>query len=334
MDLNISVIICTRNRPTSLQETLTCLANADRTRVNVEVVVVDNGSEDPTATVSVAQAFAQTFRVRVLSEPRQRIYGKSHALNRALDEDGLGEIIAVLDDDMTPHPDWFQGVAALCQRWPNADLFTGRSYVIWPGGVKPELARGGELLTWMYSIIDLGPEDKPMGSGNWFSGNHFWFRSRCLKRGVRFDDIWLTEPKFMLDLVEMGCTAIAGSDAVAGHRVQEPLLEKGVIRERALKVGRSNADVRLRPYRQSVKHASGLHRHPLLGRLFCCAKVVQAGIEWLRAQLYLSSTRRFVATVVALERITYHAYLLQTAAHMEEYRVFGRRRRAGLIYKN
>jgi glycosyltransferase involved in cell wall biosynthesis len=325
VDLDISVIISTRNRAASLRETLTCLANADRTNVSLEVVVVDNGSEDPAATADVVHEFAQTFRVRVLSEPRQRIYGKSHALNRALDEEGLGEIIAVLDDDMSPHPDWFQGVAALCRRWPNADLFTGRSYVIWPGGVTPELARDGQLNTWMYSIIDLGPEDKPLGSGNWFSGNHFWFRSRCLVSGIRFDDIWLTEPKFMLDLVEMGYTAIAGSDAVAGHRVQERLLEKGVIRERAFKVGRSNADVRLRPYRQTVKHARELHRRPVLGRLFCCVKVVQASIEWLKAQFHLSSTRRFVAGVVALERLTYHAYLLQTAAHMEEYRVFGRR---------
>jgi glycosyltransferase involved in cell wall biosynthesis len=325
MELDISVIVCTRNRAVSLQETLTCLANADRTGLRVEVVVVDNGSVD--ATPEVVRAFGERLPVRLLFEPQQGVYGKSHALNRALDEGCLGKIIAVLDDDMSPHPDWFQGVAALCSRWPDKDLFTGRSYVVWPMCPQPVLAQSGELQTWMFSIIDHGNEDRPMGNGRWFSGNHFWFRSRCLTTGIRFEDIWLTEPQFMLDLVEMGYSAISGADAVVGHRIQERLLSKAVIRERAIKVGRSNAEVRLRPYRHSVKHAYRLHQHPLLGRLFCCIKLVQWGLGWVRAKLYCSASNRFVATVIALEQLTYHVQLLRTAAQMQEYRVFSQWRK-------
>ena len=325
MEFDISVVICTRNRAASLHETLSCLAAADRTGLNVEIVIVNNGGTD--STPEVIHAFEDRLQMRSLFEPKQGVFGKSHALNRALDEGGLGKIVAVLDDDMIPHREWFQGVAALSSRWPDKDLFTGRSYVVWPENAPPEfVAHCGVLQTWMYSVIDEGQEDRPIGNGRWFSGNHFWFRSRVLESGLRFDDIWLTEPKFMLDMIEMGYGAVAGPDAVTGHRIQERLLEESVIRERACKVGSSNADVRLRPYRKSVKHARFLNQRPLLGRLFFCAKLVQSKIALLRAKLHRDATRRFIATMIALEKVVYNRELLRTAAKMREYRIFGRSR--------
>jgi glycosyltransferase involved in cell wall biosynthesis len=317
---DITVVICTRNRATSLRETLECLCQADRTGLRVEVVVVDNGSVDETP--DVVRGFEGRLPMRLLYEPRQGCFGKSHALNRALDECVLGQIVAVLDDDMSPHADWFHGVATLCSRWPDKDIFTGRSYVVWPTSPQPALAQSRELRTWMFSITDNGSEDRSMVNGHWFAGGHFWFRSRCLTSSIRFEDTWLTEPKFMLDLVEIGYGAVSGPDAVAGHRIQEGLLNQASIRERAIKVGRSNAEVRLRPYRKTIRHAQSLHHHPLLGRAFCCVKLAQAGLRWLRAKLHRSSSDRFVATVVALEQLTYHLQLLRTATQMREYRIF------------
>jgi glycosyltransferase involved in cell wall biosynthesis len=316
------VVICTRERPDSLRETLEGLANADRTGLRVEIVVVDNGSSDSSS--DVVRTFQDRLPMRLLFEPHQGAYGKSHALNRVLDGGCTAEIVAVLDDDMTPHSDWFQGVAALASRWPNKDLFTGRSYVVWPPSTPPAFSRSGELATWMYSIIDNGEEDRPMGNGRWFSGNHFWFRSRCLASGVRFDDIWLTEPKFMLDLIEKGFEAISGGEAVVGHRIQERLLNAAVVRERAVKVGCSNAEVRLRPYRRTVKHALFLHRRPLMGRLFCVVKLVQSGFDWVRAKMHWSADHRFVATVIAIQRFTYQLHLLKISGQLPEYKVFRR----------
>jgi glycosyltransferase involved in cell wall biosynthesis len=319
MEFDISVVICTRNRAESLRETLTHLVNADRTALRIEAVVVDNGGADTTP--EVVRSFEQFLPIRLLFEPKQGNFGKSHALNRALDEGGLGDIIVILDDDMTPHREWFQGIAALSKRWPDKDMFTGRSYVIWPASTSPAVAQNTTLGVWMYSILDEGSQDRPMDNGRWFPGGHFWFRSRCLQNGIRFDDIWLTEPKFMLDLVERGYGAVSGPDAVAGHRIQEQLLIESVIRERAKKVGRSNAEVRLRPYRQSIKHARLLNQRPLLGRLFCCAKFSQWALHWARAKLHFNANNRFVATMVALEQLTYYRHLLRTASEMPEYRI-------------
>jgi hypothetical protein len=125
----------------------------------------------------------------------------------------------------------------------------------------------------------------------------------------------------MLDLVERGYEAVSGPDAVAGHRVQQRLLAEDVIRERAIKVGLSNADVRLRPYRRSVQHARFMNRRPLLGRIYCCAKLIQSGLGWLRSQFCPIATERFVAKMIALEKMVYHLQLLRTAAQMREYRI-------------
>ena len=328
MDCDISVIICTRDRPESLRETLVCLAAADCDALRVHVVVVDNAGTQPLE--GVLREFESQLSIEMLVEPTFGVYGKSHALNRALDEGRLGPIVAVLDDDMTPHAGWFRGIEALCRRWPDVDLFTGRSYVAWPDGAPAELVENGTLGTWMYSIIDNGPRDAPIESGRWFSGNHFWFRSRCLASGVRFDDVWLTEPKFMLDLVERGYAAVSGPDAVCGHRVQPRLLDRAVIRKRAVLVGRSNAEVRLVPPRRTVKHAALLHNRPITGRLWAAARLTQAVLRCAWSQLDRSAGRRFVARMIALEQVVYYSSVLRIATRMPEYAVLRRVRAAAL----
>ena len=102
-----SVVICTRDRAASLAETLACLSRLDAGGIEFEVVVVDNGSRDDT--VARIGDFRDRLRIRSLHEPEP---GKSHALNRALAAGGLGDVIAFLDDDMSPHRDWLRGVAS------------------------------------------------------------------------------------------------------------------------------------------------------------------------------------------------------------------------------
>src|SRR6202043_3935219 len=115
--------------------TLECLASANRDGIRAEVIVVDNAGGDNTK--EVANSFSHRIAVRYLYEPETAGYGKVHALNRALSAGGLGEIVAVLDDDMSPHLDWFQGVKAISERWPDKDLFAGNTYIIWPTDEVP-----------------------------------------------------------------------------------------------------------------------------------------------------------------------------------------------------
>jgi len=268
---DISVVICTRNRAESLRQTLRYLAEAERGPLRVEVVIVDNGGNDHTA--EVAAEFRRHFPVHLLREP---VAGKGQALNRALADAPLGDVVVVLDDDMSPEREWFQGVWAICQRHPEADFFTGRTYVVWPRPQIPEWCRRLWLQSWAFSVSGDTKQDRPAGAGRWFSGNHFWFRSRVLAGGRRFDTgelylrshIGMEEARFQLQLGEEGLRGVMGRDAACGHRIQEDLLEFDKLRERAARVGRGFAHARLEPYRSRVKQARLFRKHPIEGRLF------------------------------------------------------------------
>lgn len=165
--LDISILIPTLNRAASLQVTLQCLGEAVCDDVAVEVVVIDNGSTDDTR--RVVETFAARINARYLYQPSPiGVYGKSHALNRALDRGALGSIIAVLDDDMSPHPGWIEGVRDICRRWPEKDIFTGRSYVIWPSGPVPAWATDARIHSWAFSVVDQGDRDAPLEKGRWY----------------------------------------------------------------------------------------------------------------------------------------------------------------------
>ena len=103
---------------------------------------------------------------------------------------------------------------------------------------------------------------RAIGSRGWFSGNHWWFRSRVLAGGTRFKDIWLTEPAFQLDLGEQGYRGMASKDAVAGHRIQPALFDRKAALKRAKKTGAEAAIVSLCPFRKSAKQARLLSEHP------------------------------------------------------------------------
>ena len=78
--LSLSVVICTRNRQCQLARLLDSLARQAAHTLDVEVLVVDNGSTDETAAVCASRLTA-TSTVRYCHERR---VGLSHARNRGL----------------------------------------------------------------------------------------------------------------------------------------------------------------------------------------------------------------------------------------------------------
>lgn len=322
----ISVIIPTRNRAASLQVTLECLASADRHGLEAEVIVVNNAGHDNTE--EIVKSFEGRLPIRYFYEPTLGTFGKSHALNRALDAGSLGEIIAVLDDDMSPHSDWFQGIAEICDRWPDKDLFTGYTYIIWPIEDVPRWAKARKLQSWLFSAGHVRESDTELKEGRWFLGGHFWFRSRVLERRPRFKDIWVTEPDFQLDLTEAGVSGVSARDAMTGHRIQPELLEKDVMIKRARETGQCGAWLRLDPYRKNVKQARLLHTHPFLGRIFCILNHVRWRVVFFLSYILPSNGNGFALRLTALERMTTYFELFRAANQLEAYSLSKRVRNA------
>ena len=94
-----SVVICTNDRPAELERCLSGIAL--QTIKPVEVVVVDNAmADDRTGEI------AKRFGARYIQETRK---GASCARNRGVTE-SVGDIIAYLDDDAYPEPQWLSNL--------------------------------------------------------------------------------------------------------------------------------------------------------------------------------------------------------------------------------
>ncbi|MCC6795774.1 MAG: glycosyltransferase family 2 protein [Candidatus Hydrogenedentes bacterium] len=298
-EYDLSVVICTRNRAESLRETLDHIVRDEREGIHVELVIVDNNSSDNTR--EVALSFGKLIGIRYLREDRQ---GKCHALNRALDEGHLGKIVAFLDDDMSVERGWLKGVVESCEKWPDHDIFSGRSIAIFPPSDSlPPWARNNQLHGWAFSVADPGTEDRPLRRGSFPSGNHFWVRSSALTNGRRFPGLWLLpEPGLLLGLQEDGCTGMWIGNVRVGHRVQMHLFDAEIILLRMVQFGKDSPYVQM-PNPALFWKASLFRNHPFLCLFFCAANAMRWRIKLASSFFKTSVEKRFLAKIIATVRL-------------------------------
>jgi GT2 family glycosyltransferase len=96
----ISVVVCTYNGSRTMPDC--CEGLLDLEYPNFEVIIVDDGSVDAVASV------AREYGFHVISTPNR---GLSSARNTGL-EAATGEIVAYIDDDARPDPQWLTYLAA------------------------------------------------------------------------------------------------------------------------------------------------------------------------------------------------------------------------------
>ncbi len=95
----VSVVICSYNGSRTIRQTLDAVGEIDYP--DLEVIVVDDGSTDGTATI------AEGYDVRLISQENR---GLSAARNTGW-QAASGEIVAYLDDDAYPDRDWLRYLA-------------------------------------------------------------------------------------------------------------------------------------------------------------------------------------------------------------------------------
>lgn len=100
-----TVVVPTRDRPTSLRRCLDALAELDYPRERYEVVVVDDGGVLPAR--PPVDEIAGRLRVQLVTQPPS---GPAIARNRGAAAGG-GELLAFTDDDCRPLPGWLAALA-------------------------------------------------------------------------------------------------------------------------------------------------------------------------------------------------------------------------------
>jgi len=243
--IDITVLIPTYNNSETLCKTLDSFLAADFSDLLVEIVVIDNNSTDDTH--KTVLTFTNRLPLTYIFEPKQ---GKNCALNRALKETSLGEIVFFTDDDVVLERNLFVNIRNSVRQWSNYSVFGGKIQLVWPNVNIPfwaqELARQGKA----FSKLDLGDNPKEFAEKQKPLGTNIWIRKEIFDQGYRFDEnigprptnrIMGSETSFLNLLRKNGYKIFYDPSVIIGHRVEKKLfLEKNILK-RAFSAGRGGA---------------------------------------------------------------------------------------------
>lgn len=174
----ISVFFPTHRRPDQLARVLEAYAEARGRGPEFELVVVDDGSGD--ATASILRGFAERHPAWFKPLILEQNVGPARARNAGLPLT-TGEVILITGDDILPPPDLVARHLAWHQAHPDAEsALLGR--VVWPDALPPTpfmrwLEEAGSMFYFDYPALS---PDRPAG------GSHFYTCQVSLKRALLF----------------------------------------------------------------------------------------------------------------------------------------------------
>ena len=157
---DISVVLCTRDRPARVADCLRRLVLQEYS--NYEIVVVDNAPADPTAVPAVVESLDVGVPVRYILEPRAGHARGKNAGWRAAEAD----IVAFIDDDEVPDRYWLAEIVRGFSARPTVGCVTG---LVLPAELKTEpqqwfeeLAGLAQLRGFEQEIFEPGHPQSPL----------------------------------------------------------------------------------------------------------------------------------------------------------------------------
>lgn len=119
--MDLSVVICTRNRAHFLPKMLASLQGLQAPGITWELILIDNNSSDET--LSILEQFRLDFPTptQVIHEPKN---GLSNARNTGW-KAASGKVVSFTDDDCYPQEDWLQNILKAFHE-SNAGYIGGR----------------------------------------------------------------------------------------------------------------------------------------------------------------------------------------------------------------
>jgi glycosyltransferase involved in cell wall biosynthesis len=295
----ITVLIPTYNRAAVLSQTLQALTRVQRTGIDCSIVIIDNNSSDNTA--EVMKEYETQLPLSYLREPRP---GKSCALNKALREWVLKDIVVFTDDDVTPAQNWFQEIVASVRKWPRIAVFGGKIEVVWPNNKQPEWAMRDWMMGFGFSRHHYAegeafykPPDCPLGP-------NFWVRKQVVQTVPLFDEALGPRPKrimgeetsFLANLQSHGFQILYYPGAEVCHRILPEGCTVPWLRHRAYTFGRGQ--VRLHGWHRRNIY----HKNKILWCMILLADEFYAVLRFLTGFALTDTSRDCDTTVNAMIR--------------------------------
>ena len=244
----ITTIIATNDRPADLQRTLCSLAETERRGIAVNVAVVENGA------ARNLHAMLDDTSINIDVIPlSQKVQGKNHALNKALEQVQLGDYLHFTDDDVSVPIDLYQQIVRIGGEYPQFSVFGGRIHIEWPPKPVPEWAAFMAKSGGAFPQMDLGDHFIEFPSEVTPLGPNFWIRRSVLLDVPSFDTTigpglsrrtMGSETSFILAAQAKNHRVLYCPTVDVGHHIQAELLEPLQFTRRAFASGRGSARLR------------------------------------------------------------------------------------------
>ncbi|MDR5857404.1 glycosyltransferase [Caballeronia sp. LZ062] len=199
----VSVVVPTYRRPDMLERCLRAIIAQDYDKTRFEIIVCDDGPDEPTRSrvAALAREFEQGPRIRYV--PVTATQGPAGARNAGWRASGAA-LIAFTDDDTIPDPHWLAaGVAALRA---GADAVSGR--IVVPLGPRP---------------TDYEQDAAGLSHAEFATANTFVTRSALARVGgfdARFTSAWREDSDLQFELMRIGARIVRSHDAMVLHPVR------------------------------------------------------------------------------------------------------------------
>ena len=181
MSVQISALVCTRNRSAYLRKAIQSLVHQTLPFEQYEIVVVDNASDDNTP--AVIAEFADVPNLVYIYEP---VLGLSRARNAAL-KHARGEYVAFLDDDAVACSNWLEKYLEVFATFkPTPGSVGGKCDPIWEA---PQPDWLGDKMLSSLSVYDWSNEPIVLNKSQWVAGCNVAYPARVLREigGFRED---------------------------------------------------------------------------------------------------------------------------------------------------
>ena len=179
MTYSLSVIVCTHNRPHDLERCLDALSQVEECS---EVIVVDSASTPPCR--QLVERYAA--KVRGLSYVFVEEPGLSRARDRGVAA-ARGDVIAFLDDDAMPRPDWARRIVAPFAADGRIGCVGGACQAFFPDAPRPGWL--SDRLLQFAGITRIGPRAREArSSAEWPFGANMAYRAELLAQAGGFPE--------------------------------------------------------------------------------------------------------------------------------------------------
>ncbi len=236
--MNISVIICTYNRSSSLQDTIQSLLRQEiGNRISFEILIIDNNSTDDTKLVVETKLKDDPIRLKYFFEEKQ---GISFARNKGVKE-AQGSIIAFTDDDCIVDQYWLQRIKDTFEKY-DASAVYGKILPLWNDLEIPKWIVRDNRIWSSIGHLDYGEQVKlaKVSSEQFFGANFSIKRDDLLDLGLFNENLGVKgrkhylgeETEIYMKLLNKNKKIIYNPSLIVQHKIEKSFLTKDYFRKR------------------------------------------------------------------------------------------------------